>query len=55
MGRRTVGGAADVPEPTICPTGMSVSSSETQNGQLAQYEVTLFGMALDLKIKPTAL
>lgn len=34
-------GAADVPEPTIRPTGMSVSSSETQNGQLAPFEVSL--------------
>lgn len=36
-----MGKAADVPEPTIRPTEMSVSSSETQNGQLAAFEVSL--------------
>lgn len=33
--------AADVPEPTIRPTEMSVSNSVTQKGQLAPFEVSL--------------
>lgn len=33
--------AADVPEPTIRPTVMSVSNSVTQKGQLAPFEVSL--------------
>lgn len=41
MGRGLIAGAADVPEPTIRPTVMSVSISETQNGQLAPFEVSL--------------
>lgn len=36
-----MGRAADVPEPTIRPTVMSVSNSETQNVQLALFEVSL--------------
>lgn len=36
-----MGRAADVPEPTIRPPLISVSSSETQNGQLAPFEVSL--------------
>lgn len=32
---------ADVPEPTIRPTVMSVSNSVTQKGQLAPFEVSL--------------
>lgn len=38
MGQDSVDGAADVPEPTIRPTAMSVSNSETQNGQFAWFE-----------------
>lgn len=41
MGRGSIGGAADVPEPTIRPTVMSVSNSETQNGQLTPFEASL--------------
>lgn len=36
-----MGRAADVPEPTSRPTAISVSNSETQNGQLAPFEVSL--------------
>lgn len=38
---RRIGRAADVPEPTIRPPLRSVSSSETQNGQSAPFEVSL--------------
>lgn len=40
MGWDLVGGAADVPEPTIRPAVMSVSSSATQNGLLRAFHTT---------------
>lgn len=41
MSGGSVGGPAAVPEPTIRPPVISVSNSETQNGQLAPFELSL--------------